>query len=71
MTFPRFWAIRCGPAARQTLNVPVRFVLRSWAHSSGDVSTRGLTRAIPAPLTRMSIRPNSSRVRRVSASTSE
>src|SRR5579862_5739867 len=46
-------ARRCGKAARETLNVPVRFVATTLSQSSSDVPSAAATTTAPALLTTM------------------
>ena len=58
MILPRPRAIMPGTTARAQRNIEVRLVARTVSHSSSVTSSDGLSRVMPALLTRMSMGPS-------------
>src|SRR6266487_3351444 len=57
MILPDFWAMSRPAAARQPLKTPTRLTSMVRRNSSGAISAKDRTPAVPALLTRMSRRP--------------
>src|SRR5580765_43057 len=70
MILPARWRIRCGAAARQPWNTPVRFTSMIDRQSSGEASASGVIRAMPALFTTMCRPPRTSTVRAMQLLTS-